>query len=202
MSLPDTLTISPSVLYFGTPVALVGTADSHANANISPVSSLWALGQTIVLGLGTTGCALANLREREECTINFPSADLWPKVEAIARTTGSSPVPPEKTAMGYVHHPDKFALGGFTPVPSETVRVPRIAECPLQLECRLSALHGDESRGFVLVDLSVKHVHAHRDIVVGGTHHIDTSRWHPLFFIFREYFGDAHSLGRNFRASR
>ncbi|WP_252348853.1 flavin reductase [Gluconobacter sp. P5E10] len=91
MSLPDTLTISPSVLYFGTPVALVGTADSHANANISPVSSLWALGQTIVLGLGTTGCALANLREREECTINLPSVDLWPKVEAIARTTGSSP---------------------------------------------------------------------------------------------------------------
>ncbi|WP_418609583.1 flavin reductase family protein [Gluconobacter cerinus] len=202
MSLPDTLTISPSVLYFGTPVALVGTADSHANANISPVSSLWALGETIVLGLGTTGCALENIHKTEECTINLPSADLWPKIEAIARTTGSSPVPPKKAAIGYIHHPDKFALGGFTPVSSETVPAPRIAECPLQLECRLSALHGDKVRGFVLVDLEVTRVHAHRDIVVEGTRHIDTSRGHPLFFVFREYFGDARPLGRNFRVGR
>ncbi|MBB2171679.1 flavin reductase family protein [Gluconacetobacter asukensis] len=138
MAAPDILTISPSVLYFGTPVVLVGTASHDGKTNITPISSAWALGPNIVIGLGTTGQALRNIRETGECTLNLPSADLWSKVEAIARTTGCFPVPSDKASMGYTYCADKFALGDFAPLPSENVKPPRIGDCPLQLECRLS----------------------------------------------------------------
>ncbi|MGZ9719124.1 hypothetical protein [Rhizobium miluonense] len=43
-------------------------------------------------------------------------------------------------------------------------------------------------------------VHAHRDIVIPGTNHIDTGRWSPLLYVFRHYFGIGPDLGRTFKA--
>lgn len=42
--------------------------------------------------------------------------------------------------------------------------------------------------------------HAHADVVVARTQHIAPSRWNPLFYVFRHYFGQAIDLGRNFRS--
>ena len=57
---------SPSILYFGTPVALVSTENENGSFNLAPMSSAWALGQVIVLGLGAEGqtaqCSLADAR--------------------------------------------------------------------------------------------------------------------------------------------
>lgn len=204
---PDFITITPSILYFGTPVVLVVTRNPDGSANITPISSAWALGSRIVVGLGMVGQGIANLQRERECTLNLPSADSWKKVESIARTTGLSPVPDDKARAGYGHEPDKFSLGGFTPRASDIVRPPRIAECPLQLEAWLMATHrcapdrsGTKAPPYFIVDLDVVRVHARRDLVTAGTNHIDTGRWNPLFYVFRHYFGDATDLGSNFRA--
>jgi flavin reductase (DIM6/NTAB) family NADH-FMN oxidoreductase RutF len=204
---PDHLTISPSVLYFGTPVVLIVTRNPDGTANITPMSSAWALGSSVVLGLLADGQGAGNLRHHGECTLNFPSAELWPRVERIARSTGRDPVPAYKAAIGYTHVADKFVLGGFTQQAAELVGVPRILECPLQFEARVKTLHEDEDRPDgaprmrrLIVDVEVLRVHAHRDIVVPDTNHIDTGRWNPLFYVFRHYFGNAAFLGRTFKA--
>ncbi|MBQ0901029.1 hypothetical protein [Micromonospora sp. U21] len=44
------LTITPSILYFGTPVALLSTENDDGSANLAPISSAWALGQVVVPG--------------------------------------------------------------------------------------------------------------------------------------------------------
>jgi len=46
------VTISPKILYFGTPVVLLSTENDDGSANLAPISSAWALGHTVVLGLG------------------------------------------------------------------------------------------------------------------------------------------------------
>jgi flavin reductase (DIM6/NTAB) family NADH-FMN oxidoreductase RutF len=51
-----------------------------------------------------------------------------------------------------------------------------------------------------ILEMRVLRVHAHADIVVPGTHHVDTTRWSPLLYVFRQYFGTGTQLGRNFRA--
>ncbi len=58
------VTIKPSVLYFGTPVALISTQNEDGSANLAPMSSAWALGDVFVLGLGSSSQTAANLRER------------------------------------------------------------------------------------------------------------------------------------------
>lgn len=205
-SLPDHVTITPSVLYFGTPVVLITTFNSNGTPNITPMSSAWALGDQVVLGLGSSGQGAENLQREQECVLNFPSPALWPQVEKLARATGRNPVPPHKAQAGYAHVADKFALGKFTPVASHVVRPPRIAECPIQFEAKLVALHGKPVEGqaevHLIAETRVIHVHAHRAIVVPGTHHIDPAQWSPLLYVFRHYFGTGPDLGKTFRAER
>lgn len=193
------IVIKPSILYFGTPVALISTMQADGSPNISPMSSAWALGDRVVLGLsGRSQCAL-NLERLGECVINLPDASLWQRVEAIADTTGSNPVPDYKRVMGYRFEPDKFAHAGLTAEASQVVAPPRIAECPMQLEARVMAMHacGDAS---VIVHTRVERVHAHADIVVPGTQHVDVAAWSPLLYVFRHYVGGGERLGCNFRA--
>jgi len=204
----DAITIRPSVLYFGTPVALVTTLDERGGANITPMSSAWALGDRLVLGLSAQSQGCANLLRGGEAVVNLPDPPLHAAIERIARTTGRTPVPDYKQAMGYRHEADKFALGGFTRIASHAVAPPRIAECPLQLETRLlharrsTPGHDDDVHdpGFVVIELAVVQVHAHPDIVLDGTQHVDTARWSPLLYVFRHYFGTGERRGRNFRA--
>lgn len=202
----DHLPINPSVLYFGTPVVLLVTRSSDGTENITPFSSAWALGQSVVLGLSSAGQGAINLLREGECTLNFPHAALWPQVERIARATGRDPVPPYKAAAGFTYVADKFALGGFTRQQGQQVAVSRIAECPLQFEARLLACHRsaaeqpDAPSTPLIIEVDVKQVYARRDIVIPGTNHVDTANWNPLFYVFRHYFGDAVDMGRNFRA--
>jgi len=44
-------TIEPRILYFGTPVALVTSLNEDGSTNLAPISSFWALGWTMTLGL-------------------------------------------------------------------------------------------------------------------------------------------------------
>ena len=52
-------TIEPTILYFGTPVALISSINPDSSANLAPMSSVWWLGWSAMLGLGTMGAAMA-----------------------------------------------------------------------------------------------------------------------------------------------
>ena len=199
--------VHPPVLYVGNPVALITTCNKDGTANISPMSSTWALGNRFVCGMSSTSQCHENILREMECVINFPSAPLWPSVEKIARATGRNPVPPHKAKIGYEYVKDKFVLSGLMPIPSETVKPPCINECPIQIEGKVIATH--ESSGewsnerpetFSIVEILVTKVHAHEGIVVPESDYIDTSRWQPLFYVFRHYFGTGEDLGRTFKA--
>jgi len=45
-------TIEPTILYFGTPVALISTLNPDGSPNLAPMSSAWWLGWSCMLGLG------------------------------------------------------------------------------------------------------------------------------------------------------
>ena len=201
--------IKPSVLYVGTPVVLISSLNPDGTTNISPMSSVWALYDRVVLGLTSTSKGRENLLRERQLVLNFPSPELWPKIEAIAPTTGRDPVPPHKKKIGYRFEADKFDAAGFTPQASNFVRPLRIAECPIQFEAEVVAAHSpgaewpaERAEAFSIVEAKVIRVHAHRDIVIAGTNHIDTSRWSPLLYVFRHYFGTGPDLGRTFKAER
>jgi flavin reductase (DIM6/NTAB) family NADH-FMN oxidoreductase RutF len=78
------VTITPPILYFGTPVVLLSTENEDGSFNLAPMSSAWALGQVIVLGLGTEGQTAWNLRSRHDLVINVPAPEQWQAVERLA----------------------------------------------------------------------------------------------------------------------
>ncbi|MFI7423955.1 flavin reductase family protein [Nonomuraea sp. NPDC049684] len=191
--------IEPSILYFGTPVVLLSTENPDGSANLAPMSSAWALGRTVVLGLGADGQTARNLADRPELVVNLPAPHLWPQVERLAPLTGRDPVPDTKAA-GCRFEPDKFGAAGLRPEPSQTVRPPRVAECPLQLEAAAVRISPNESADFVIVEAVVRRVHADPRIVVPGTQHVDPSAWSPLLYNFRHYFGLGEELGHSYRS--
>jgi flavin reductase (DIM6/NTAB) family NADH-FMN oxidoreductase RutF len=163
------------------------------------MSSAWALGWTVVLGLGRDGQSAHNLAARPGLVINLPAPRQWPAVERLAPLTGRDPVPASKHD-GCRFEPDKFGAAGLRAEPSHTVRPPRVAQCPLQLEARAARLHPDASDTFVIVEAVVQKVHADPRIVVPGTEHVDPSAWSPLIYNFRHYFGLGPELGHSYRS--
>ncbi len=77
------------------------------------------------------GCVISNrnlsfdlLRSTRQCVINVPTSELAKQVVGCGNTTG--------------RRIDKFATFGLTAVPPTVVKAPMIAECYVNLECRLA----------------------------------------------------------------
>lgn len=195
----DHVTITPSILYFGTPVVLLSTENEDGTFNLAPMSSAWALGQMIVLGLGAEGQTARNLGSRRDLVINMPAPGQWQAVERLSPLTGRHPVPEHKRDT-FRFEPGKFEAAGLRPERSEQVRPPRVAECPLQLEARAVSLQQAASAEFLIIQAQVLVVHADSRLVVPGSQHIDPSRWSPLIYNFRHYYGLGPELGHSFRS--
>lgn len=188
--------IEPSILYFGTPVVLVTTMNEDGTPNIAPMSSAFWLGWRAMLGLGARSQTARNMLRTRECVLNLPSDAMVDAVDRLALTTGTYPVPPTKAERGYRYEPDKFGVSGLTPEPAETVRPPRIAECPVTMEAVVEATHGiaddvEELRGNTIAfEVRVQRVHAHDAIRLSGKeNHIDPDAWRPLIMSFQHLYG-------------
>jgi flavin reductase (DIM6/NTAB) family NADH-FMN oxidoreductase RutF len=198
-------TIEPKILYFGTPVALISSLNEDGSPNLAPMSSFWALGWTIVLGISAESQTIENLRRTPDCVVNLPSPEMWRAVERLAPLTGRNPVPHDKDTRFHFER-DKFGAARLTPIASDKVRAPRVKECPAQLEATVRAIHNlaGEPRlhtagGAAAVEVEVVRVHMREDFVL-GPYHIDPRRWQPLIYNFRHYFGLGDELGKTFRA--
>jgi flavin reductase (DIM6/NTAB) family NADH-FMN oxidoreductase RutF len=128
--------------------------------------------------------------------LNLPSVHQVAAVNRLAKTTGSDPVPPHKVAMGYRHERDKFGVAQLTPVPSDIVGPPRVAECPIQLEAVLEGTHrlaasDDKRRGnLIAIEVRVVRIHAHPSVQMANVpNRIDPKKWRPLIMNFCQFFG-------------
>ena len=141
--------MEPTILHFGTPVALLSTVDPDGTPDLAPVASAWWLGWTCMLGLGQMRQATANLIRTRECVINLPSASLVSQVDRLARST-------------------KFDEAGLTPVASERVGPPRVEECLVQMEGIVHEWRrfGDSGNGYA-VEVHVVKLHVREGLLVG-----------------------------------
>jgi flavin reductase (DIM6/NTAB) family NADH-FMN oxidoreductase RutF len=188
--------IDPAILYFGTPVALISTQNEDGSANLAPMSSLWWLGRSCLLGFGARSHTPLNLRRTGECVINLPSVREVAAVNRLARTTGSDPVPPHKQAMGYRHEHQKFEVAGLTAIDASLVTAPRVEECPVHLEARvvqevpLASDDPHRAGHLIAFEMRVLRVHVHDNIrMTGHPDRIDPDKWRPLIMSFTQFYG-------------
>lgn len=185
-------TIEPTILYFGTPVALISTLNPDGTPNLAPMSSAWWLGWSCMLGLGQMGQTSDNLIRTRECVINLPSEELVSHVDRLAMTTGKNPVPEKKVQWGYRYEADKFGTSDFTAVPSVQVGPPRVRECPVQME---GVVHDYRAFGknvsANVFEVHIVKLHVEESLLIenGSKPHIDPVRWRPLIMSFCRFFG-------------
>lgn len=145
------------------PIALVSTVDANGTANVAPFSFFCGVGSvppTLLFCPTLHGDnpvqqkdTLANVEATGEFVVNVVS-------EAIAHAANitSSEVSPDV---------DEFALAGLTPIPGEVVRVPRVAESPAHMECKLLQViyTSREPGGGVIVLGEIVRFHVREDLL-------------------------------------
>ena len=200
-------TIEPKILYFGTPVALISSLNEDKSTNLAPMSSFWALGWTLVLGLLDETMTAENLTRHGECVVNLPAPEMWSQVEKLAPLTGKNPVP-ELKAKQFRFEKEKFCASGLTPLASEVIQPARAKECPVQMEARVTQMHRirgaklKELGGGWAAEVEIVRVHVAEEFVLGEKY-IDPEKWSPLIYNFRHYFRLAEKeLGKTFRAEK
>lgn len=186
----------PSILYFGTPVVLVTTTNSDGTFNIAPISSIFWLGWRAIIGISNFSKTTENIRRTGECVLNLPSVHQAAAVNRLALTTGTFPVPAGKAQKGYTYEKEKFELAQLTPVPSETISPPRVAECPVQMEAVMEDLHGiardDEKQQGRLVTIELRIQRVYLDEMIrmdGNPDRVDPDKWRPLIMSFQKFYG-------------
>jgi flavin reductase (DIM6/NTAB) family NADH-FMN oxidoreductase RutF len=109
--------LHPKMLYFGTPVVLLSSVNPDGTTNLAPMSSVWWVDSTAMLGMSANSQTVRNLVERPRVVLNLVDPGMVEAVDRLALLTGRAYVPEYKQARGYRYAPDKFAAAGLTPVP-------------------------------------------------------------------------------------
>jgi flavin reductase (DIM6/NTAB) family NADH-FMN oxidoreductase RutF len=183
--------LAPKMLYFGTPVVLISSLNSDGSTNIAPMSSVWWVGHTAMLGLSVNSQTVRNLAQRPAVVLNLVDASMVDAVDRLALLTGRPDVPDYKRVRGYTYQPDKYRAAGLTPAVFDAESPTGVAESLIQMQGRVQTVHDIDEDDSGLRALEVKVLHTHVDeslLMENHPNYIDPLRWHPLIMKFTEYF--------------
>lgn len=150
------------------PIAFVSTISPDGVVNLAPYSFFNAVSYDTVVFSSSRNVGdkskdtLRNIEETKEFVVNIV-------VDPIAEAMNA-------TAAEYPEDVDEFAIAGLTHAPSEIVKAPRVAESPVNIECKLHQVvtigSGDNEHGLVIGTILLMHV---RDDIIDG-HRIDQDK--------------------------
>jgi flavin reductase (DIM6/NTAB) family NADH-FMN oxidoreductase RutF len=182
--------IGAKTLVFPTPVLIVGTYDDEHRPNVMAVA--WggiccSQPPCVSVSLRKATYSYGSIVGRRAFTVNIPSEDQVKEADYFGIASG--------------REEDKFERTGFTPVASQLVDAPYIAEFPFVLECSL--LHTLEiglHTAFIgeILDIKVE------EAVMGEKGNPDMEKVRPIAYepVNRRYFrigsflAKSHSVGR------
>jgi flavin reductase (DIM6/NTAB) family NADH-FMN oxidoreductase RutF len=157
------------------PIAWVSTVDPAGVRNLAPFSYFMGVSaEPPVIAFAVTSRpgplqkdTLRNIRSSKEFVVNFVTEAL---AEAMNLTSGE-----------YAPEVDEFALAGLTALPGELVQAPRVAESPVQWECRLlqEIVVSEKPAGATLVLGEVVRMHVD-DAVRDAKGRIDPERYRAI----------------------
>jgi len=177
-------------IVFPTPVFVVGTYGGEGKPNM--MTAAWggiccSRPPSVAVSLRAATYSHSNIKAREAFTISIPSEAYVVEADYAGIASGRDV--------------DKFAVTGLTPVRSELVDAPYVAEFPMVLECKLAhivevGLH----TMFVGEILDVKG----EDTVFDENGHLDIAKVQPLLWApdGRGYYGVGEFRGEAFQIGR
>ena len=138
----------PSRPIYPSPASLVTSVDADGRANIITLGETFNLSirSPVIVGIAIAPARYSHqlIREQGEFVVNLPPASLLAKVMRCGSMSGRD-------------H-DKFAEVGLTPLPATHLRAPLIAECPVNIECRLLSVQTIGDHDLFLGEVLEHHV--------------------------------------------
>jgi len=166
------VTKKPGAVLYPVPAVLVssGTGDRANIITLAWVGTLCSEPPLVGIGVRPSRHSHGLIEEVGEFVVNLPSAQQLKWVDYCGVVSGRDE--------------DKWAACGFTPAPASQVQVPLIAECPVNVECRL---HQTLSLGSH--DLFVGQVVAVQmdEVVLDERGRLDLAKASPFAYLNGEY---------------
>lgn len=169
------------------PICFASTVDKEGNVNLSPYSFFNAFGSnptTLIFSPArrvrdnTIKHTLENVMETMEVCINVVNYDMvWQM--SLASTE-------------YEKGINEFEKAGFTELPSELIRAPRVKESPVQFECRVREVieTGTEGGAGNLVVCEILRMHIN-EAVLDEDQHIDQNKIQLVSRLGGNWYGKA-----------
>ena len=122
----------PARPVYPTPAGLITSIDAEGKANIVTLGEVFnlSIADPVWVGISIRKATYSHglIKAQGEFTVNLPTAAMLDQVLACGGCSGRDGI-------------DKFEKFGLTPVPSKHVKPPMIAECPVNLECKVVGFH-------------------------------------------------------------
>jgi flavin reductase (DIM6/NTAB) family NADH-FMN oxidoreductase RutF len=119
------------------------------------------------------------IQETGEFVVNVPSEELLDEMEYCGFVSGRDA--------------DKFATQGLTPAPGSAVQTPIIAECGINIECRLAHTLPLGSHDLLIGEVVAVQL---SEDVLDERGRVDNDKLKPILFTGDEYWGLGSLLGR------
>ena len=142
--------VPPHRPVYPTPAALITCADANGNPNILALGETFniSIARPVILGIAIRKSRYSHelISQTREYVVNLPTQAISEQVWFCGRTSG--------------RNVDKFQETGLTPVPASVVKAPLIAECPLNIECRVTDIQVIGDHDLFLGEAVAQHVDA------------------------------------------
>ncbi|WP_312314456.1 flavin reductase family protein [Empedobacter brevis] len=144
------------------PICFASTVDKDGNVNLSPFSFFNMMGQNPPI------CVFSPLRKMRDGTTKHTLENIWEHPECVINIVNYNIV--QQQSLASVEYPkgvNEFVKAGFTELASELVKPPRVAESPVQLECKVREVISitDQPGAANLVIAEVVRLHIHQDLL-------------------------------------
>lgn len=144
------------------PIAFASTVNAGGEVNLSPFSffNVFSANPPVLIFSparrvrdNTTKHTLENVQEVAEVVINVVNFEMVQQMSL--------------SSTEYPKGVNEFEKSGFTAIPSETIRPPRVAESPVQFECEVQQIisMGDQGGAGNLIVCLVKRIHVNENIL-------------------------------------
>jgi flavin reductase (DIM6/NTAB) family NADH-FMN oxidoreductase RutF len=177
--------IRPFRPIYPSPAALITAVDAEGTPNIITLAEVFniSIGKPVIVGIAIRPATYSHglIAATKEFTVNLPPSRLAAQVDACGSVSGRSGV-------------DKFAAFGLTPVPADEVQPPLIAECPVNVECRVLDIQTIGDHDLFLGEVVAVHVD---EDAVDEKDAILTDKLDMLVYIEGEYWSAGERLERH-----
>jgi flavin reductase (DIM6/NTAB) family NADH-FMN oxidoreductase RutF len=168
---------------YPSPAGLISSVAADGTPNIITLGETFnvSIDKPVVLGLAITPerYSYELIRDSGEFVVNLPTADMAEVVDRCGTISGRE--------VG-----DKFAYAGLTPLPAAKVRAPLIAECPVNIECRLIDIIPAGDHDLFRGEAVAEHVD---EQCLDANGNIAVERLNPLIYALGQYWSVGEKLG-------